>query len=209
MVIETIQNGTKPTSLCFLDRCIFGKHLGQDQRLADFTVRGIDFENRADELSPWPAQSTLCKHNVTAFSGHAGATYELLQNRYDGSFAHTVFAGYSLSALFLLYALTLQTKQKCAGYILISPSVWYEGFDSYFLERVAAGAVKNEKLLFIWGKNEGGGKELLQDLPRKAEKIAGALKAGNDVTSTIFEGDHHDYIKEKIGCALDWFVRNY
>ena len=59
MVIETIQNGTKPTSLCVLDRYIFEKYLGQDQRLADFTVRGIDFENRADELSPWPAQSTL------------------------------------------------------------------------------------------------------------------------------------------------------
>jgi len=152
MVIKTIQNGTKPTSLCVLDRYIFEKYLGQDQRLADFTVRGIDFENRADELSPWPAQSTLCKHNVTVFSGQADATYELLQNRYDGTFAHTVFAGYSLSALFLLYALTLQTKQKCAGYILISPSVWYERFDSYFLERVAAGAVKSEKSAPVSGR---------------------------------------------------------
>lgn len=207
MLIKTVRNSGFTKQICFLDWYFFERFVKPDDRFGQWAVRGADFENRLDDLSPWPAQNI--KKSEGCFLGRADNTGVELCSRFEKGLEHSVFAGYSLSGLFLLYMLASNPAFHPAGCMFISPSVWYEDFENYFLKRIHKSSMEGKKILLLWGEHEGRNKPVLRKLPEIMPRIADALSKRNDVSTKVFLGDHHDFPEEKISYTLEWFFNSF
>lgn len=107
-------------------------HACPDETILLAALRVDDWNN---DLSPWPAPPVFGKE---AFGGHAAQTLAYLENDFlplvrsrlthPGS-ARIILGGYSLAALFALYACCeTDLFTACAA---ASPSVWFPGWIEY------------------------------------------------------------------------------
>lgn len=100
------------------------------QRLSgkDFRLLAIKVDSWNHDLSPWPAPAAFGKDD---FGDGAGELLtEILKHCQDESNLYYL-GGYSLAALFSLWA-AYQTD-KFAGLAAASPSMWFPGFNGYWL----------------------------------------------------------------------------
>ncbi len=171
------------------------------------SIEGIDW-NR--ELSPWPHEKVFA--GGEAFAGGAADYLETLTGQLIPA-AEQAFllipekrylAGYSLGALFAVYAVYHTSLFDGIG--SISGSLWYSGFSAYVKEHTVR---RNpDKIYFSLGDKEAASaRGIMQTVFVRTRQIEEKFR--KDGIHTILEmnrGNHFKQVPERIAKGIRWLL---
>ncbi|MCM1173785.1 MAG: alpha/beta hydrolase-fold protein [Blautia sp.] len=171
------------------------------------SVEGIDW-NR--DLSPWPQEKVFA--GGEAFAGGAEVYLETLTGRLVPAVEQAFFlkpekrylAGYSLGALFAVYAVYHTALFDGIG--SISGSLWYNGFSAYVEEHTVR---RNpDKIYFSLGDKEASSaRGIMQTVLLRTRQIEEKFR--KDGIPTILEmnrGNHFKEVPERIAKGIRWLL---
>ena len=173
----------------------------------DFLLAAVNVRDWNDDLSPWPAPAVFGKED---FGGGAEATLrslleEVIPSLTDpgaGPKKQLIIGGYSLSALFALWAGT-QTD-LFAGIAAASPSMWYPGFTDFLREnppRVDA------VYLSLGNKEEKTRNPVMARVGEAIREAEDILKAaGKDCTLEWNQGNHFKEPELRTAKGFAWVM---
>jgi len=154
------------------------------------------------DLSPWPAQGPF----KNSFPGHADDFIRTMEKQINEAEAglsinRRIAIGYSLSALFFLYAASVTSlldKVAC-----VSGSLWYPGFEEY-IETHGLSQRTSAVYLSLGDRESRSRNPLLSTVLEKTQSMAEILKRkGCKVTFEMTEGGHFDNQEGRVSRALE------
>lgn len=171
------------------------------------SIEGLDW-NR--ELSPWPHEKVFA--GGEDFAGEAGNYLEMLTGRIVPTVEQVLLltpkmrylAGYSLGALFAVYAIYHTSLFNGIG--SVSGSLWYNGFSAYVEEHT----VRNnpDKIYFSLGDKEASSaRGIMQTVLVRTRQIEEKFR--KDGIRTILEmnqGNHFKQVPERIAKGIRWLL---
>ena len=158
----------------------------RDRTDKDFYLIGIKVQSWNDDLSPWEAPAVFGKDG---FGGRAGSTLDELMPLCAGRNRTYYIGGYSLAALFALWAAYQTDIFK--GVAAASPSMWFPRFADYMKEnRIKADSV----YLSLGDKEEKVKNPVMATVGDRIREAADVLK-GQDV-NTILEWNEGNHFKD-------------
>ena len=171
----------------------------RDRTDKDFYLIGIKVQSWNDDLSPWEAPAVFGKDG---FGGRAGSTLdELMPLCVDRNRTYYI-GGYSLAALFALWAAYQTDIFK--GVAAASPSMWFPRFADYMKEnRIKADSV----YLSLGDKEEKVKNPVMATVGDRIREAADVLK-GQDV-NTILEWNEGNHFKDagiRTAKAFAWLL---
>lgn len=188
-----------------LEKC---RELGTS-KLHLVTVSGLRWD---EEMSPWPQEPVVTKEDH--FTGEAGAYLKVLleqiipaaEEAVKGRITGRVIAGYSMAGLFAVYAPFL--TDRFDGAVCASGSVWYPGFERYFLEH--AYAKDPDTIYFSLGGKESSAKH---PALQKTKDVMEALnreckKRGILSRFEMNPGNHFRDPQLRLAKGIAWTLRN-
>lgn len=178
-----------------------------DRDFALVSVEGLDW-NR--DLSPWPHEKVFA--GGEDFAGGAEAYLEVLTGKLIPA-AEQAFlqkpekrylAGYSLGALFAVYA--VYHTPLFDGIGSISGSLWYNGFSAYVKEHTVR---RNpDKIYFSLGDKEASSaRGIMQTVFVRTSQIEEKFR--KDGIATVLEmnrGNHFKQVPERIAKGIRWLL---
>lgn len=171
------------------------------------SIEGLDW-NR--ELSPWPHEKVFA--GGEDFAGEAGNYLETLTGQIIPTVEQALLltpktrylAGYSLGALFAVYAIYHTSLFNGIG--SVSGSLWYSGFSAYVEEHT----VRNnpDKIYFSLGDKEASSaRGIMQTVLVRTRQIEEKFR--KDGIHTILEmnrGNHFKQVPERIAKGIRWLL---
>ena len=171
----------------------------RDRTDKDFYLIGIKVQSWNDDLSPWEAPAVCGKDG---FGGRAGSTLDELMPLCADRNRTYYIGGYSLAALFALWAAYQTDIFK--GVAAASPSMWFPRFADYMKEnRIKADSV----YLSLGDKEEKVKKPVMATVGDRIREAADVLK-GQDV-NTILEWNEGNHFKDagiRTAKAFAWLL---
>ena len=171
----------------------------RDRTDKDFYLIGIKVQSWNDDLSPWEAPAVFGKDG---FGGRAGSTLDELMPLCADRNRTYYIGGYSLAALFALWAAYQTDIFK--GVAAASPSMWFPRFADYMKEnRIKADSV----YLSLGDKEEKVKKPVMATVGDRIREAADVLK-GQDV-NTILEWNEGNHFKDagiRTAKAFAWLL---
>ena len=167
----------------------------------------IEEVNWNDDLTPWPAEGVFKK--AKPFGGRAATFLEKLNNEIipetEKSLgienAERTLLGVSLSGLFAIWAAF--NTDAFTNIIIISGSLWYDGFVDWMKEQTPSPRLK--KVCMLLGEKEKNAKEKrMATVEEKTLAAANILKANSqaDVVFELVEGTHFSPIMPRLERAM-------
>jgi len=171
----------------------------RDRTDKDFYLIGIKVQSWNDDLSPWEAPAVFGKDG---FGGRAGSTLDELMPLCADRNRTYYIGGYSLAALFALWAAYQTDIFK--GVAAASPSMWFPRFADYMKEnRIKADSV----YLSLGDKEEKVKNPVMATVGDRIREAADVLK-GQDV-NTILEWNEGNHFKDagiRTAKAFAWLL---
>lgn len=171
----------------------------RDRTDKDFYLIGIKVQSWNDDLSPWEAPAVFGKDG---FGGRAGSTLDELMPLCADRNRTYYIGGYSLAALFALWAAYQTDIFK--GVAAASPSMWFPRFADYMKEnRIKADSV----YLSLGDKEEKVKNPVMATVGARIREAADVLK-GQDV-NTILEWNEGNHFKDagiRTAKAFAWLL---
>lgn len=171
----------------------------RDRTNRDFFLMGIKVKSWNDDLSPWEASAVFAKEG---FSGRAGDTLDELMPLCADRNRTYYIGGYSLAALFALWAAYQTDIFK--GVAAASPSLWFPRFTYYMKEnRINADSV----YLSLGDREEKTKNPVMATVGDRIREAADVLK-GQGV-NTILEwnrGNHFKDVVIRTAKAFAWLL---
>lgn len=171
----------------------------RDRTDKDFYLIGIKVQSWNDDLSPWEAPAVFGKDG---FGGRAGSTLDELMPLCADRNRTYYIGGYSLAALFALWAAYQTDIFK--GVAAASPSMWFPRFADYMKEnRIKADSV----YLSLGDKEEKVKNPVMATVGDWIREAADVLK-GQDV-NTILEWNEGNHFKDagiRTAKAFAWLL---
>ena len=178
-----------------------------EKNYALVSIEGLDW-NR--DLSPWPHEKVFA--GGEEFAGGAGEYLEMLTGQIVPAVEQTLLltpkkrylAGYSLGALFAVYAIYHTALFDGIG--SVSGSLWYDGFSAYVKEHTVR---RNpDKIYFSLGDKEAlSARGIMQTVLMRTEEIEKKFRM--DGICTILEmnqGEHCKQAPERLAKGLRWLL---
>lgn len=167
----------------------------------DFSLLAFKVDNWNEDLSPWPAPPVFGNEK---FKGGAPRTLLKMMDAVKGKGKRYIIGGYSLSALFALWA-SYETPLFSAV-AAASPSIWYDGF----LDFMRTQSIKTETVYLSLGDRE--------DRTRNAymKNVSSAIKEAEDILrnkgiKTFLEwneGNHFKDTEKRTALAYAYCINN-
>lgn len=171
----------------------------RDRTDKDFYLIGIKVQSWNDDLSPWEAPAVFGKDG---FGGRAGSTLDELMPLCADRNRTYYIGGYSLAALFALWAAYQTDIFK--GVAAASPSMWFPRFADYMKEnRIKADSV----YLSLGDKEEKVKNPVMATVGDRIREAADVLK-GQGV-NTILEWNEGNHFKDagiRTAKAFAWLL---
>lgn len=171
----------------------------RDRTEKDFYLIGIKVQSWNDDLSPWEAPAVFGKDG---FGGRAGSTLDELMPLCADRNRTYYIGGYSLAAIFALWAAYQTDIFK--GVAAASPSMWFPRFADYMKEnRIKADSV----YLSLGDKEEKVKNPVMATVGDRIREAADVLK-GQDV-NTILEWNEGNHFKDagiRTAKAFAWLL---
>ena len=173
----------------------------------DFCLLAVKVNDWNRDLSPWPSPAVFGKED---FAGKAGETLQVLLEeilpgivKEDSSHKKVIIGGYSLAALFSLWA-AYQTD--CFdGIAAASPSLWYPHFTDY----MRTNTIHSKKVYLSLGDREERTRNPVMagvgDAIREGEKIL--KNAGVDCVLEWNKGNHFKEADYRTAKAFAWVMK--
>lgn len=172
-----------------------------------FILLAFLVDNWNDDLSPWVAPAVFGNEN---FGGKADKTLKYVENdlllylkeKY-GSDKKLYIGGYSLSALFALWA--CYNTNTFDGVVVASPSIWFPGFIKY----VSENDIKvNKVYLSLGDKEEKTKNKIMSTVGDNIREYYDMLK--KDATKNVIlewnEGNHFIDSDSRTGKGFAWIM---
>lgn len=171
------------------------------RRLTDrpFRLLAVKIEDWDRELSPWPAPAVFGRE---AFGGGAGATLHSILSACADTPGQRVIGGYSLAALFSLWA--GYETDAFSAVAAASPSVWFPGFTEYMQSHT----LRCPRVYLSLGDREEKTRNKVMstvgDRIRQAREILTAQ--GAECVLEWNEGNHFRDAEERTARAFAWVL---
>lgn len=175
----------------------------------DFLLAAVKVRDWNDDLSPWPAPAVFGKED---FGGGAEAmmgylmeeVIPLLEDPGAGPKKEIIIGGYSLAALFALWAGT--KTDRFTGIAAASPSMWYPGFLDYLRDNPPhAGTI----YLSLGNKEEKTRNPVMARVGEAIRETESILKAaGIDCILEWNQGNHFKEPELRTAKAFAWVMGN-
>jgi hypothetical protein len=166
---------------------------------ADFHLIGIKVQSWNDDLSPWEAPAVFGKEG---FGGRAGSTLDEVMTLCTDRNRTYYIGGYSLAALFALWAAYQTDIFK--GVAAASPSMWFP----YFLEYMKENTIKvGSVYLSLGDKEEKTKNPVMATVGDRIREAADVLK-GQGV-NTVLEWNQGNHFKDagiRTAKAFAWLL---
>ncbi len=167
----------------------------------DFRLMAFKVDDWNKDLSPWNAPAVFGSDDFG--SGADKTLSELLE--YIGPDAKNyIIGGYSLAALFALYASTKSDSFKAVA--AASPSLWFPGFASYLEEC----DIRAQSIYISLGNKEAKTRNKLMATVEDNAKRANAIISDRGI-NTIFElndGNHFKDVEVRVAKAFTWCMES-
>jgi hypothetical protein len=165
----------------------------------DFHLICVKVQNWNDDLSPWEAPAVFGK---VGFGGKAGSTLDELMTLCADMDRTYYIGGYSLAALFALWAAYQTDIFK--GVAAASPSMWFP----YFLEYMKENSIKTDSVYLSLGDKEEKTKNpVMATVGDRIREAVDVLK-GQGV-NTILEWNQGNHFKDagiRTAKAFAWLL---
>ena len=166
----------------------------------DFCLVAFKVDDWDDDLSPWEAPAVFGNR---AFGGNAHKTLDLILKETAAGGRKHYIGGYSLAALFALWAVTQSDAFK--GAACASPSVWFPGFTAHLKENgVRTGLV----YLSLGDREEKTRNQTMATVGERIRFIAAWLRS-KDITCILEwnEGNHFKDADIRTAKAFVWLLK--
>ncbi|MEE3392882.1 MAG: alpha/beta hydrolase-fold protein [Lachnospiraceae bacterium] len=172
------------------------------------TISNLSWDS---DLSPWPHEPVVTKDDH--FTGHAAEHMKLMENEIlpwaENELAwkpgKRILAGYSMAGLFSAYAPFI--SDKFDGVLSVSGSVWYPGFEDYFLKTEFR--KKPDAVYFSLGSKETRvSNPALQVTENVMKNLAKNCKLRG--TASVYEqnpGNHFKDSELRVVKGIDWVLK--
>jgi len=148
-----------------------------------FCLKAVKVNSWNDDLSPWPAPAVF---GSEGFGGGAGETLEQLLSDVIPEGRKLYIGGYSLAALFALWA--GYRTGRFSGIAAASPSVWFPGFTDFMRENM----IHAEAVYLSLGDREERTKNPVMS------RVGDAIRTGQEI------------LRERgVNCVLEWNKGNH
>ncbi len=172
----------------------------RDRTDTDFYLKGIRVDSWNDDLSPWEAPPVF---GNAGFGGRAGSMLNELMKLCTDRRRTYYIGGYSLAALFALWA-AYQTD-IFRGVAAASPSMWFPHFTDYMKEnRIKADSV----YLSLGNKEEKVKNPVMASVGDRVREASDILRGQN--INTILEWNQGNHFKDtgiRTAKAFAWLLR--
>ena len=165
----------------------------------DFHLIALKVDNWNDDLSPWEAPAVFKNEG---FGGNARKTIEGIIDIVDDPAKTYIIGGYSLAALFSLWA-AYQTD-RCVAVAAASPSVWFPGFVEY----MKVNEIKAKRVyLSLGNREEKTHNPVMATVGDRIRECSELLNtAGTDCILEWNQGNHFKEPEIRTAKAFAWTI---
>ncbi|MBO6280069.1 MAG: esterase [Bacilli bacterium] len=169
----------------------------KEQTSIDFCFLVIKVNNWNDDLSPWKMDAVIGKES---FGGLSDKTLKEVLNICNENKTY-ILGGYSLSALFALWA--SYNTDRFIAIASSSPSLWFKDFTKYMKENHS---YAKYIYLSLGDKEDKTRNEILSSISKKIKEAYECLKPNHQTILEFNSGNHFQNVEERVAKGFIWAI---